>query len=91
MLVAIGLIEQGMTPLDAIEFVRKKRRGAFNSKQITFLDGYKRQRAKKSTIRLSITRLFSRPSTPQPAAAGATAAAAAAPPTPATTPALAQS
>jgi hypothetical protein len=76
-LVAIGLIEQGMTPLDAVEFVRKKRRGALNAKQITFLDTYKRQRTKKSTF---FTRLFSssRSSTPQPAAPAPAAAAAAA-------------
>jgi len=57
-LVAIGLIEQGMTPLNAMEFVRKKRRGAFNSKQIAFLDDYKRQRSKKGTLRI-FSRFFS--------------------------------
>lgn len=41
-LVAIALIEAGMSPLDAVEFVRKYRRGAFNSVQIGYLDSYKR-------------------------------------------------
>lgn len=36
-LVAISLIEMGMQPLDAIEYVRRKRRGAFNKPQIAFL------------------------------------------------------
>ncbi|KAI8366096.1 protein-tyrosine phosphatase-like protein [Radiomyces spectabilis] len=36
-LVAIALIELGMQPLDAIEFIRRKRRGAFNKPQIAFL------------------------------------------------------
>lgn len=42
MLVAIALIEAGMSPLDAVEYVRKFRRGAFNSVQIGYLDTYKR-------------------------------------------------
>lgn len=36
-LVAIALIEMGMKPLDAIEFIRSKRRGAFNKPQIAYL------------------------------------------------------
>jgi protein-tyrosine phosphatase len=36
-LVAIALIEMGMKPLDAIEFIRGKRRGAFNKPQIAYL------------------------------------------------------
>ncbi|KAI8073797.1 protein-tyrosine phosphatase-like protein [Gongronella butleri] len=42
-LVAVGLIELGcIAPLDAIDFIRQKRRGAFNKPQITYLDQYKR-------------------------------------------------
>ncbi|KAJ3202091.1 Protein tyrosine phosphatase type IVA 3 [Dinochytrium kinnereticum] len=42
-LVAISLIEAGMQPLDAVEFVRRRRRGAFNSIQLTHLvDCYKK-------------------------------------------------
>ena len=44
-LVAIALIEYGMDKLDAIELVRRKRRGAFNSRQIQYIDTYKRQNA----------------------------------------------
>ncbi|KAJ3064558.1 Protein tyrosine phosphatase type IVA 2, partial [Quaeritorhiza haematococci] len=48
-LVALALIEAGMSPLDTIEFVRRRRRGAFNSVQLSFLlDSYKRQWSKKS-------------------------------------------
>lgn len=36
-LVAIALIEMGMKPLDTIEFIRGKRRGAFNKPQIAYL------------------------------------------------------
>lgn len=39
-LVAIMLIEAGMEPEDAIELIRRKRRGAINNKQIDFLQGY---------------------------------------------------
>jgi len=45
-LVAIALIEAGMEPLDAIAFIRKKRRGAINARQITYLETYKRRTAK---------------------------------------------
>ncbi|KAJ3028184.1 UNVERIFIED_CONTAM: Protein tyrosine phosphatase type IVA 1 [Siphonaria sp. JEL0065] len=41
-LVAIALIESGMIPIEAIEYVRKQRRGAFNSVQLAYLaDQYK--------------------------------------------------
>ncbi|KAI7901777.1 protein-tyrosine phosphatase-like protein, partial [Cokeromyces recurvatus] len=39
-LVAIALIELGMSPLDAMGYVREKRRGSFNKSQISFLDEY---------------------------------------------------
>ncbi|CAO3613034.1 unnamed protein product [Cunninghamella blakesleeana] len=45
-LVAIALIEFGIAPLDAISFIREKRRGAFNNPQILFLDHYKPATAK---------------------------------------------
>ncbi|KAJ1918238.1 hypothetical protein H4219_002710 [Mycoemilia scoparia] len=54
-LVAVALIEQGMDAIDAIELVRRKRRGAFNNRQITYLvDQYKRSsgsRARTSGVR----------------------------------------
>ncbi|SAL98322.1 hypothetical protein [Absidia glauca] len=37
LLVAIALIEMGMKPLDAIEYIRSRRRGAFNKPQIMYL------------------------------------------------------
>lgn len=39
-LVAIMLMEAGMDAEEAIELIRRKRRGAINNKQITFLQGY---------------------------------------------------
>lgn len=39
-LVAINLIEEGMQALDAIEFIRTKRRGAINARQLKFLEQY---------------------------------------------------
>jgi len=41
-LVAIALIEMGMDPMDAIAFIRKRRRGAINARQLKYLEGYKR-------------------------------------------------
>ncbi|KAJ7991086.1 hypothetical protein DPEC_G00293590 [Dallia pectoralis] len=40
-LVALALIECGMEYEDAVEFIRQKRRGAFNSKQLMYLEQYK--------------------------------------------------
>lgn len=59
-LVAIALIELGMAPLDAIEYIREKRRGAFNKPQITFLDGYKRKPKTTNTnsFRTSLGRML---------------------------------
>ncbi|KAL1920996.1 uncharacterized protein VTP21DRAFT_11631 [Calcarisporiella thermophila] len=41
-MVAIALIEYGMEPLESVEYIRSARRGAFNKRQIEFLDGYRR-------------------------------------------------
>ncbi|KAG4088194.1 protein-tyrosine phosphatase-like protein [Neocallimastix lanati (nom. inval.)] len=50
-LVAIALIEAGMKPLQAVEHIRRYRRGAFNTNQLDFLDKYKRgQFSKKSSM-----------------------------------------
>ncbi|KAF7721527.1 Protein tyrosine phosphatase type IVA 1 [Apophysomyces ossiformis] len=62
-LVAIALVEMGMQPLDAIEYIRRKRRGAFNKPQIAFLDHYKRTTKPKSSggtysLRSSLGRMF---------------------------------
>jgi len=40
-LVAVALIEDGMEPINAINLIRKKRKGAINSKQVKFLETYK--------------------------------------------------
>jgi protein tyrosine phosphatase type 4A len=42
-LVAIALIESGMDSYDAIELIRKKRRGAINNRQLKYLESYKRK------------------------------------------------
>lgn len=42
-LVAVALVEAGMEPLDAIDYIRKRRRGAINSKQLKFLQSYRRR------------------------------------------------
>lgn len=42
-MVAIALIEHGMPSLEAVEYIRKERRGAINRKQLDFLMQYKPQ------------------------------------------------
>jgi protein tyrosine phosphatase type 4A len=46
-LVAIALIEHGMSALDAVSFVRMKRRGAINNKQLKFLEKYQPRRERR--------------------------------------------
>uniref|UniRef100_A0A3P8V6U7 Uncharacterized protein n=1 Tax=Cynoglossus semilaevis TaxID=244447 RepID=A0A3P8V6U7_CYNSE len=41
LLVALALIECGMDYEDAVQFIRMKRRGALNSKQLLYLENYK--------------------------------------------------
>lgn len=43
-LVATALVELGMKYEDAVEMIRRKRRGAINSKQLEFLAKYKRRK-----------------------------------------------
>ncbi|KAI8077331.1 protein-tyrosine phosphatase-like protein [Gilbertella persicaria] len=60
-LVAIGLIElSSMQPLDAVEYIRRKRRGAFNKPQIAYLDIYKPILRKKKLNQPSLKTSFSR-------------------------------
>ncbi|CAK8683203.1 protein tyrosine phosphatase type IVA 3-like [Clavelina lepadiformis] len=40
-LVALALMESGMKYEDAVEFIREKRRGAINSKQLQYLEKYR--------------------------------------------------
>jgi len=49
-LVAIALIERGLDPLDAVQFIRSRRRGAINAKQLSFLESYKRKSKKDCAI-----------------------------------------
>lgn len=42
-LVAVSLIEAGMQPLESVDFVRQHRRGAINTRQLTYLQGYERR------------------------------------------------
>ncbi|KAJ9082482.1 hypothetical protein DSO57_1004049 [Entomophthora muscae] len=49
-LVAIALIEQGMSSLDSVQFIRERRRGAINNKQIEYIEAYRRQARGKCTI-----------------------------------------
>jgi protein tyrosine phosphatase type 4A len=44
-LVALAFVESGMEPLDAIEFIRSKRRGAINARQLKFLETYVPQKS----------------------------------------------
>lgn len=47
-LVALALIEYSlMTPLDSVVYIRERRRGAINNKQLTFLERYKRRTGKR--------------------------------------------
>jgi len=41
-LVAIALIEMGMDPMEAIAYIRKRRRGAINARQLKYIESYKR-------------------------------------------------
>ncbi|EKX49421.1 hypothetical protein GUITHDRAFT_151543 [Guillardia theta CCMP2712] len=49
-LVAIALIEKGMDPLDAVQTIRGRRRGAINAKQLSFLESYKRKSKKDCCV-----------------------------------------
>lgn len=49
-LVAISLIEQGMSSLDSVQFIRERRRGAINNKQIEYIEAYRRQSKGKCIV-----------------------------------------
>ncbi|GFE54331.1 tyrosine phosphatase [Babesia ovis] len=50
-LACIALVEYGMHPLDAICFVRERRKGAINRKQLEFLKSYKKRNNAHSCLR----------------------------------------
>eukprot|EP00914_Ancora_sagittata_P021406 GHVO01042291.1.p1 GENE.GHVO01042291.1~~GHVO01042291.1.p1 ORF type:complete len:168 (-),score=6.51 GHVO01042291.1:85-588(-) len=52
-LVVIALIERGMENLDAIMYVRERRKGAINRRQLQYLKGYRR-RSKSSCGRCCV-------------------------------------
>ncbi|KAL1935068.1 hypothetical protein VTP01DRAFT_4208 [Rhizomucor pusillus] len=49
-LVAIALIELGMPALDAVAYIRERRRGAINNKQLKYIEAYKRRSKSKCII-----------------------------------------
>ncbi|KAJ1985605.1 hypothetical protein H4R33_003904 [Dimargaris cristalligena] len=49
-LVAIALIEYGMSPLDSVQFIRSKRNGAINRKQLQYVEAYKRRSKGRCSI-----------------------------------------
>eukprot|EP00730_Choanoeca_flexa_P013484 TRINITY_DN5372_c0_g1_i2.p1 TRINITY_DN5372_c0_g1~~TRINITY_DN5372_c0_g1_i2.p1 ORF type:complete len:162 (+),score=25.51 TRINITY_DN5372_c0_g1_i2:364-849(+) len=49
-LVALSLIENGMSSEDAVIFIREKRHGAINRKQLVFLQSYRRRSGGKACI-----------------------------------------
>ncbi len=46
-MVAIALIESGMNALEAVQLIRKHRKGAVNKPQLEFLQKYKKKSKKK--------------------------------------------
>lgn len=53
-LASIVLIEYGMDPIDAIVFIRERRKGAINKKQLQFLKSYKKKKKKQKCFRCHI-------------------------------------
>lgn len=47
-LVAIALIEFGLDPINAVEHIRKFRRGAINLRQLKYLEKYQPRRGHKA-------------------------------------------
>ncbi|RKP11093.1 protein-tyrosine phosphatase-like protein [Thamnocephalis sphaerospora] len=50
LLVAIALIEYGMSPLDSVAYVRERRRGAINNRQLRYVERYRRHTRKGCII-----------------------------------------
>lgn len=57
-LVALALIEWGMKNEDAVHFIRQKRKGAFNNKQLHFLEQYQPKVRTKSRSRFKESRVY---------------------------------
>ena len=51
LLVAVALIHAGLSPIAAIQLIRRRRRGAMNARQIHFLEHYgELQRRKRADL-----------------------------------------
>jgi len=51
-LVAIALIEEGMNALDSVSYIRDRRRGAINNKQLRYIESYKCKSKKKTSCNI---------------------------------------
>ncbi|ORX46180.1 dual specificity protein phosphatase CDC14B [Piromyces finnis] len=49
-LVAVALIEEGMNALDSVSYIRERRRGAINNKQLKYIESYKKTKKKGGCI-----------------------------------------
>ncbi|KAJ1547537.1 Protein tyrosine phosphatase type IVA 1 [Nowakowskiella sp. JEL0078] len=49
-LVAMALIEAGMKPLDSVIYIRERRRGAINARQLTYIEHYHRKSKEKCVV-----------------------------------------
>jgi len=49
-LVAIALVEYGQDPMNAVTFIRERRRGAINALQLQYLQTYKRTKKKSKCV-----------------------------------------
>lgn len=49
-MVAIALVEHGMESMQAVTFIRERRRGAINAVQLAYLESYNPRNAKRCTI-----------------------------------------
>ncbi|KAK1443162.1 protein tyrosine phosphatase like protein [Babesia gibsoni] len=58
-LACIALVEYGMHPLDAICFVRERRKGAINRKQLEYLKSYKKRKSSHFCLKLCPSLCFS--------------------------------
>ncbi|CAO3674672.1 hypothetical protein G6F70_007734 [Rhizopus microsporus] len=54
-LIAIALIEEGMDPLESVEFIRKRRQGAINNKQLKYIENYKKRKKREGQINCCIS------------------------------------
>lgn len=46
----MALVEAGMAPLDSVIYIRERRRGAINARQLKYLEAYKKRKGDKNCI-----------------------------------------